>query len=54
MNEKMPSMFMEYSIKYPYNEKYEGDFDKLIEQEPIKFQNGNYYWGCWNYYAVPV
>lgn len=48
MNEKFPPKFMEYSIKYPYTEKYEGDFEKLIEQEPIKLQNGNYYWGCWN------
>lgn len=37
-----------YSIEHPLSKQYEGDTSKIIEQEPIKMLNDNYYFGSWN------
>lgn len=43
----VPDKYIQYSKENPI-EEYIGDTDSLIPLEPIRFQNGNYYWGNWN------
>lgn len=47
-NENIPESFKKYSEQNPYVEKYDGDETRILEEEPVKFKNGNYYWGSWN------
>ena len=48
MNNKIPPQYLDDLTKRNYDEKYEGDDTNLFEQDPVLFNNGNYYWGSWN------
>lgn len=47
-NRIVPMKYQDYSRENPMLLNYDGDSTKLNEQEPVKLENRNLYWGCWN------
>ena len=47
-NKVMPEDYYTYMVEHPFAIDNPNEAEDVVDVEPVKFQNGNYYWGQWN------
>lgn len=47
-NKIMPEDYYTYMVEHPFAIDNPNEAEDVVDVEPVKFQNGNYYWGQWN------